>query len=127
MYKLLPILLFAYGLALTTDDIYDNSYALIIGIDNYNHVSNLDYAVKDANSIATLLRDNFNFPSNNIKTLLNNMIIKKEYHSLAQAFSEAMIKRYEETRKCSQNFRLLVPALTPSFGQQLQARLLCHP
>jgi len=33
MYRLLLILLFAYGLALTTDDIYDNSYALIIGID----------------------------------------------------------------------------------------------
>ena len=25
MYKLLPILLFAYGLAITTEDIYDNS------------------------------------------------------------------------------------------------------
>ena len=52
------------------------------------------------------------------------MLIKKEYHSLAQAFSEAMIKRYKEARKCSQNFRLLVPAITPRFGQQLQARLL---
>ena len=72
MYKLLPILLFAHGLAVTIDDIYDNSYALIIGIDKYQNVSNLDYAVKDANSIATLLRDNFNFPSNNIKTLLND-------------------------------------------------------
>jgi len=71
MYKFLPILLFAYALAITTDDIYDNSYALIIGIDKYENVSNLDYAVKDANSITTLLRDNFNFPSNNIKTLLN--------------------------------------------------------
>ena len=72
MYKLLPILLFAYGLAVTTDDIYDNSYALIIGIDKYENVPNLDYAVSDANSIASLLRDNFNFPSKNVKVLLNN-------------------------------------------------------
>mgnify|MGYP000280000106 CR=1 FL=1 len=71
MYKLLPILLFAYGLALTTEDIYDNSYALIIGIDKYENVSNLDYAVKDANSIASLLQDNFNFPSKNVTVLLN--------------------------------------------------------
>ena len=71
MYKLLPILLFAYGLALTTDDIYDNSYALIIGIDKYENVSNLDYAVKDANTIASLLKDNFNFPSKNVTVLLN--------------------------------------------------------
>ena len=55
MYKLLPILLFAYGLALTTDEIYDNSYALIIGIDKYENVSNLDYAVEDAKSIQSMI------------------------------------------------------------------------
>ena len=38
MYKLLPILLFTYGFAVTADDIYDNSYALIIGIDKVIHV-----------------------------------------------------------------------------------------
>ena len=71
MYKLLPILLFAYGFAITTEDIYDNSYALVIGIDKYKNVSNLDYAVKDAESVANLLKENFNFSSKNIKTLLN--------------------------------------------------------
>ena len=45
MYKLLPILLFAYCLAVTTADIYDNSYALVIGIDKYENVRSLDYAV----------------------------------------------------------------------------------
>ena len=69
---LLFILLFAYSLAVTTEDIYDNSYALIIGINKYKNVSNLDYAVKDAKSIASLLTDNFNFPSENIKVLLND-------------------------------------------------------
>ena len=48
MHKLLPILLFAVGLAVTTSDIYDNSYALIIGIDKYENVRSLDYSVKDA-------------------------------------------------------------------------------
>ena len=43
MYKLLPIILFAYGLAVTTDDIYDNSYALIIGIDKYENIQLLVY------------------------------------------------------------------------------------
>ena len=37
MHKFLTILLFAYGLAVTTEDIYDNSYALIIGIDKYEN------------------------------------------------------------------------------------------
>ena len=71
MYKLLPILLFAYGLAITTEDIYDNSYALVIGIDKYENVKNLDYAVDDANSIKNLLVEKFSFPSDNIILLLN--------------------------------------------------------
>ena len=32
IYKLIPILLFVYGLAITTDDIYYNNWAVIIGI-----------------------------------------------------------------------------------------------
>ena len=48
MYKFLPILLFSYGLAVTSDEIYDNSYALIIGIDKYEYVMDLNYATNDA-------------------------------------------------------------------------------
>ena len=65
MYKFLPILLFAYGLAVSTKDIYDNSYALIIGIDKYENVQNLNYAVKDAESIQDILVNTFNFPEDN--------------------------------------------------------------
>ena len=71
MYKLLPILLFAYGLALTTDDIYDNSYALIIGIDKYQNVQHLNYAVKDAESIQDILVNTFDFPEDNVRLLKN--------------------------------------------------------
>ena len=53
MYKLLPILLFAYSLAVTTDDIYDNRYALVIGIDKYKNVF-LDYVIKDAESVTIM-------------------------------------------------------------------------
>ena len=62
MYKLLPILLFAYGLAVTTDDIYDNSYALIIGIDKYQNVPNLNYAVKDVEKIQSMIVEYFDSP-----------------------------------------------------------------
>ena len=71
MYKLLPILLFAFGLAVTTDDIYDNSYALIIGIDKYENVQPLNYAVKDAESIQDILVNTFDFPEDNVKILIN--------------------------------------------------------
>ena len=95
MYKLLPILLFAYGLAVTTDDIYDNSYALIIGIDKYENVRPLNYAVKDAESIQDILVNTFNFPEGNI-TLLKNEEATKQ--SIIQAFSDITTKAEDKDR-----------------------------
>ena len=69
MYKLLPILLFTYGLSVTTEDIYDNSYALIIGIDKYENVQPLNYAVKDAETIQDILVNTFDFPKDNVRLL----------------------------------------------------------
>ena len=60
MYKLLSILLFAYGLALTTDEIYDNSWALIIGINKYENVQKLDFAADDAIVMKEILIESFN-------------------------------------------------------------------
>ena len=60
MYKLLSILLFAYGLALTTDEIYDNSWALIIGINKYENVQKLDFAADDAIAMKEILIEPFN-------------------------------------------------------------------
>ena len=98
MYKLLPILLFAYGLALTTDDIYDNSYALIIGIDKYENVRSLDYAVKDAEDIQSMLVDKFHFQQDNIVLLKNEEATKT---SILQEFSNI-------TKKAESNDRVLI-------------------
>ena len=95
MYKLLPILLFAYGLAITTEDIYDNSYALIIGIDKYKNVQNLNYAVKDAESIQDILVNTFDFPEGNV-TLLKNEDATKQ--NIIQAFSDITTKAEESDR-----------------------------
>ena len=54
MYRLLPILLFALSFSITTDDIYDNSWALIVGISDYEYVQDLNYAVEDALAIKNL-------------------------------------------------------------------------
>ena len=98
MYKILPILLFAYGLAITTDDIYDNSYALIIGIDKYQKVSNLDYAVKDAEAIQNLLINQFNFPAKNTILLKNEEATK---NNIVQSFSDII-------KKAKRNDRVLI-------------------
>ena len=60
MYKLLSILLFAYGLTLTTDEIYNNSWALIIGINKYENVQKLDFAADDAIAMKEILIESFN-------------------------------------------------------------------
>jgi len=98
MYKLLPILLFAYGLALTTEDIYDNSYALIIGIDKYKNVKKLNYAVDDAESIKAILEESFYFPSDNISILTNEEATKQ---NILKSFSYI-------TKKAKVNDRVLI-------------------
>jgi uncharacterized caspase-like protein len=98
MYKLLPILLFAYGLAVTTEDIYDNSYALIIGIGKYENVQNLDYAVKDAVSIQHILVNSFDFPAENTILLTDEEATKT---SILQEFSNI-------TKKAGANDRVLI-------------------
>ena len=95
MYKLLTILLFAYGLALTTEDIYDNSYALIIGIDKYQNVQPLNYAVKDAESIQDILVNTFDFPEDNV-TLLKNEEATKQ--NILKSFSEITKKAEDSDR-----------------------------
>jgi len=97
MYKILPILLFAYGLAITTDDIYDNSYALIIGINEYENTMNLNYAVNDAQSIQSLLVDGFGFKEENTILLLNEDATKDGIlTSLMQILGQA--EEYDELK-----------------------------
>ena len=98
MYKLLPILLFAYGLAITTDDIYDNSWALIIGIDKYQNFQSLDYAVNDARDIQNMLVDKFHFQQDNIVLLANEEATQT---SILQEFSNI-------TNKAGTNDRVLI-------------------
>jgi hypothetical protein len=56
---------------------YKNSWALIIGINEYQHVSPLQYAVNDAEAIATSLISNFNFPEKNVRLLIDDEASRK--------------------------------------------------
>ena len=89
------ILLFSINLAYVKSDIYDNSWALIIGIDKYQNVQNLNYAVKDAESIKDILVDVFDFPIRNITFLKNKEATKQ---NIIQAFSDITNKAKERDR-----------------------------
>ena len=50
----------------SVNEYYDNSWAVLIGINEYEHVERLSYAVQDAEAIKKLLTSKFNFPKKNI-------------------------------------------------------------
>ncbi len=51
---------------------YSNSWALIIGIDKYQHAGPLNFAKNDADAIAHVLRERFGFPALGVTTLLDD-------------------------------------------------------
>ncbi|MDD2376480.1 MAG: caspase family protein [Clostridia bacterium] len=55
---------------------YNEKYALIIGINEYENVNNLEYACNDAQEIKNILIDKFNYKSENIELLLNTEATK---------------------------------------------------
>ena len=58
-------------LILNRDDIYDDSWAVIIGIDKYKYSDQLNYAVKDAEAVKDMLINKFDYPEENIRYLTN--------------------------------------------------------
>ena len=58
-------------LSLSKQKIYDRSYAIIIGINEYQNISDLDYAVNDAVSVKNMLINQFNYAKEDIKLLIN--------------------------------------------------------
>jgi hypothetical protein len=78
---------------------YDNSYAFIVGINNYSDpkIPGLNYAVEDAKAIAQLL-EGLDFPRENIKILTNE-------NATLTRIKEEFVNLGSKTRK---NDRLLV-------------------
>ena len=48
---------------------YNDSWAIVIGINKYEKVSPLDYACNDAQAVAETLKQNFSFPDENVVLL----------------------------------------------------------
>ena len=92
------ILLSSALLPITREDIYDDSWALLIGIDKYQNIKGLDYAVKDAESVQKMLVDLFEFNKDNIVILRDEEATKS---NLIQEFSNI-------TKKAKSNDRVLI-------------------
>lgn len=70
---------------------YENSFALVVGINNYLNASPLSYAANDAEAVAALLKDEFEFKSENIKLLLNDSAAKNEIMAAFMSYANGEI------------------------------------
>ena len=83
-YKHIVIVLFIGMLYSTQEEInfYADSWALLIGINDYKNEPHLDYAVADAERMRRLLTEKMDFPADKIFMLLDEdatlLNIKKE-------------------------------------------------
>ncbi len=71
---------------------YENSWALVIGVNEYTHAGRLDYARNDAQAIASVLTARFRFPSENTTLLLDDAAtlqgIRSTMHKIANDATE---------------------------------------
>lgn len=56
---------------------YDEHFALIVGINEYKNLNNLEYAVNDAKSIYNVLKEQFGYKEENMKLILNKEATKE--------------------------------------------------
>tara|TARA_B100000029_G_C17554298_1_gene951197 strand:+ start:65 stop:1486 length:1422 start_codon:yes stop_codon:yes gene_type:complete len=67
--------------------LYNKSWAVIIGIDDYQNVKPLDYCVSDANSIESIMIEKFGFDKDNIFKLVNQ---EATLNGIRNTFSKIM-------------------------------------
>lgn len=66
---------------------YNNSWAIVVGINKYRSGPPLDYACNDAEGIAEVLRDKFSFPKDNIVLLTDKSATREKILSEFLAFA----------------------------------------
>ena len=86
------LLSLCFTLDLSDSDVYDNSWALIIGINKYDNVLHLNYAIEDAMAVKNLLINDFGFSRNNVQVLIDKEAtqnnIKKQLDALVRSSKE---------------------------------------
>lgn len=67
---------------------YQSSWALVIGINSYQHVSPLSYACNDADAVSNLLISEFEFPTENVFVLKDDKATKQAIMDRFLGFSD---------------------------------------
>jgi hypothetical protein len=80
------------GMSVIYRHTYTNSWALIIGINKYKHASHLRYACNDAEALATMLIETYQFPEENITVLLDEEATKANIMSKFLQFADDKVQ-----------------------------------
>ncbi|WP_344796072.1 polysaccharide deacetylase family protein [Litoribacillus peritrichatus] len=81
--------------------LYDNSWAVVIGVNKYKHWPKLDYAVADAKSIADKLHQNFGFKKENIIEIYDEQANR---HNIAEVLGYTLA----DPKKVKKNDRVFI-------------------
>ena len=76
-------------------NIYNESWALIIGINKYQNVDPLDYAVNDAVAVKEMLIDKYGFKEGNIRLIIDEEATKD---NIIKGFSDILTRAKEKDR-----------------------------
>ena len=76
-------------------NLYLDSWAVIIGINDYEHMPNLNYAVNDAVDIKEMLISKYNFKEDHIKIILNEEATK---NNIIEGFHQLLQKSKDKDR-----------------------------
>jgi uncharacterized caspase-like protein len=76
-------------------DIYSTSWALIIGINDYQNVDPLGFAVDDAVAISEILQRKYGFKDEHVKLILNDDATKD---NIMAGFQDILLKAGEKDR-----------------------------
>src|SRR5947208_1789943 len=71
---------------------YENSWALVIGINTYRHISPLGFARHDAEAITKILTDQFGFPKDNVTLLLDKAATREAIMNSFLSFAHGTVK-----------------------------------
>jgi len=80
--------------------LYANTYALLIGIDAYQHVPKLQYAVSDVNALKEVLVTKYGFPAANVTVLTDGRATKEGIMAALGALAD--------TRRLTRDDRVLI-------------------
>ena len=88
--------LYAEGGDMDSSTLYRTSWAMLVGINQYQHCGPLTYAVADAHAIADVLRDDYGFPKSQVVCLEDARATKQNILSELERLQDKSLAEFDD-------------------------------